>query len=82
MLALCMQEIHGLLKEGVHADNISTQLSPWSSALFEFLPPFIKKQVLTFWFMTFFVSSHVYEYQLILKEIVVSLAAATSASRV
>jgi len=41
-----MQEIHGLLKEGVQVDNISTQLSSWSSALFEFLPPFIKKQVL------------------------------------
>ncbi|CAN7074562.1 unnamed protein product [Brassica oleracea var. botrytis] len=40
-----MHEIHGLLKEGVHADNISTQLSPWSSTLFEFLPPFIKKQL-------------------------------------
>ncbi|CAN8234394.1 unnamed protein product [Cochlearia groenlandica] len=41
-----LKEIHGLLKEGVIADNISTQLSPWSSALFEFLPPFIKKQLL------------------------------------
>ncbi|CAL9240888.1 unnamed protein product [Arabidopsis halleri] len=41
-----LKEIHGLLKEGVQADNISTQLSPWSSALFEFLPPFIKKQLL------------------------------------
>ncbi|CAH8370960.1 unnamed protein product [Eruca vesicaria subsp. sativa] len=41
-----LKEIHGLLKEGVHADSISTQLSPWSSALFEFLPPFIKKQLL------------------------------------
>ncbi|CAG7904785.1 hypothetical protein IGI04_028959 [Brassica rapa subsp. trilocularis] len=41
-----LKEIHGLLKEGVHADNISTKLSPWSSALFEFLPPFIKKQLL------------------------------------
>ena len=40
-----MQEIHGLLREGIAADKISTQLSPWSSALFEFLPPFIKKQV-------------------------------------
>ncbi|CAD5317377.1 unnamed protein product [Arabidopsis thaliana] len=41
-----LKEIHGLLKEGVQVDNISTQLSPWSSALFEFLPPFIKKQLL------------------------------------
>ncbi|CAH2067602.1 unnamed protein product [Thlaspi arvense] len=41
-----LKEIHGLLKEGVHADNISAKLSPWSSALFGFLPPFIKKQLL------------------------------------
>ncbi|CAA7013533.1 unnamed protein product [Microthlaspi erraticum] len=41
-----LKEIHGLLKEGVDADNISTKLSPWSSALFEFLPPFMKKQLL------------------------------------
>lgn len=40
-----LQEIHGLLKQGVSADKISSQLSPWASALFEFLPPFIKKQV-------------------------------------
>ncbi|KZV32193.1 pyrophosphate--fructose 6-phosphate 1-phosphotransferase subunit alpha-like [Dorcoceras hygrometricum] len=41
-----LQEIHGLLKQGVSADNISVQLSPWASALFEFLPPFIRKQLL------------------------------------
>ncbi|XP_004253113.1 pyrophosphate--fructose 6-phosphate 1-phosphotransferase subunit alpha-like [Solanum lycopersicum] len=41
-----LQEIHGLLKQGVSADKISSQLSPWASALFEFLPPFIKKQLL------------------------------------
>ncbi|KAK4389987.1 Pyrophosphate--fructose 6-phosphate 1-phosphotransferase subunit alpha [Sesamum angolense] len=41
-----LQEIHRLLREGVSADNISAQLSPWSSALFEFLPPFIRKQLL------------------------------------
>ncbi|KAL3618410.1 hypothetical protein CASFOL_038731 [Castilleja foliolosa] len=41
-----LQEIFGLLKEGVSADNISAQLSPWASALFEFLPPFIRKQLL------------------------------------
>ncbi|KFK35354.1 hypothetical protein AALP_AA5G273800 [Arabis alpina] len=41
-----LKEIHGLLRQGVAADKISTQLSPWSSALFEFLPPFIKKQLL------------------------------------
>jgi len=48
-LSFCdVQEIHGLLREGVAADKISTQLSPWSSALFEFLPPFIKKQAWDF----------------------------------
>lgn len=26
-------------------ENISSQLSPWATALFEFLPPFIRKQV-------------------------------------
>ncbi|CAH2036678.1 unnamed protein product [Thlaspi arvense] len=41
-----LKEIHGHLRQGVAADKISTQLSPWSSALFEFLPPFIKKQLL------------------------------------
>ncbi|XP_077210502.1 pyrophosphate--fructose 6-phosphate 1-phosphotransferase subunit alpha-like isoform X2 [Tasmannia lanceolata] len=41
-----LQEIHGLHGQGVSVDNISTQLSPWASALFEFLPPFIKRQLL------------------------------------
>ncbi|KAL6571974.1 hypothetical protein OROMI_012932 [Orobanche minor] len=41
-----LQEIHLLLREGVSADNISAQLSPWASALFEFLPLFIRKQLL------------------------------------
>ncbi|KAL9225692.1 hypothetical protein vseg_001586 [Gypsophila vaccaria] len=41
-----LQEIHGFLREGVSVENISSQLSPWASALFEFLPPFIKKQLL------------------------------------
>ncbi|KAG9134234.1 hypothetical protein Leryth_019178 [Lithospermum erythrorhizon] len=41
-----LQEIHGLLKQGVSVDNISTQLSPWASALFNFLPIFIRKQLL------------------------------------
>lgn len=41
-----LQEIHGLLRQGVSADSISSQLSPWASALFEFLPPFIRKQLL------------------------------------
>ncbi|GJU26148.1 phosphoglycerate kinase, cytosolic [Tanacetum coccineum] len=39
-----LQEIHSLLQEGVSADNISAKLSPWASALFEFVPPFIRKQ--------------------------------------
>jgi len=39
------QEIHGLLRQGVAVDKISSQLSPWASALFEFLPPFIRRQV-------------------------------------
>ncbi|CAA0834896.1 Pyrophosphate--fructose 6-phosphate 1-phosphotransferase subunit alpha 1 [Striga hermonthica] len=38
------KEIHGLLRQGVSAEKISAQLSPWASALFEFLPPFIRKQ--------------------------------------
>ncbi|KAK9135588.1 hypothetical protein Syun_014918 [Stephania yunnanensis] len=42
-----LQEIHGLYREGVSGDNISSQLSPWASALFEFLPPFIKTQIET-----------------------------------
>lgn len=41
-----LKEIHSLLRQGVSVDNISSQLSPWASALFEFLPPFIKKQLL------------------------------------
>ncbi|CAN0927320.1 Pyrophosphate--fructose 6-phosphate 1-phosphotransferase subunit alpha [Linum grandiflorum] len=41
-----LKEIHGLLRQGITADKISSQLSPWASALFEFLPPFIKNQVL------------------------------------
>lgn len=41
-----LQEIHGLHGQGVSMDNISAHLSPWASALFEFLPPFIRKQIL------------------------------------
>ncbi|XP_020090695.1 pyrophosphate--fructose 6-phosphate 1-phosphotransferase subunit alpha isoform X2 [Ananas comosus] len=41
-----LQEIHGLHVKGVSVENISAQLSPWASALFEFLPPFIRKQLL------------------------------------
>ena len=43
-----LHEIHGLLRQGVYADNISSKLSPWASALFEFLSPFIKKQLLLY----------------------------------
>ncbi|KAK7852535.1 pyrophosphate--fructose 6-phosphate 1-phosphotransferase subunit alpha [Quercus suber] len=43
-----LKEIHSLLRQGISTDNISTQLSPWASALFEFLPPFIKKQLLLY----------------------------------
>ncbi|RAL45061.1 unnamed protein product [Cuscuta campestris] len=41
-----LKEIHGLLRQGVSAENISSQLSPWACALFEFLPPFIRNQLL------------------------------------
>ncbi|KAH9302799.1 hypothetical protein KI387_014382, partial [Taxus chinensis] len=41
-----LQEIHGLHAHGVSVEEISSRLSPWASALFEFLPPFIKKQLL------------------------------------
>ncbi|CAN6164109.1 unnamed protein product [Urochloa humidicola] len=41
-----LQEIHGLHNKGVSIENISSHLSPWASALFEFLPPFIRKQLL------------------------------------
>ncbi|XP_004498195.1 pyrophosphate--fructose 6-phosphate 1-phosphotransferase subunit alpha [Cicer arietinum] len=43
-----LKEIHGLLRQGVDADKISSQLSPWASALFEFLPPFIRRQLLLY----------------------------------
>uniref|UniRef100_A0A0E0PX71 Phosphofructokinase domain-containing protein n=1 Tax=Oryza rufipogon TaxID=4529 RepID=A0A0E0PX71_ORYRU len=42
-----LQEIHGLHDKGVSVENISSHLSPWASALFEFLPPFIRKQIET-----------------------------------
>ncbi|MQM17683.1 hypothetical protein Taro_050659 [Colocasia esculenta] len=42
----CLWEIHVLHREGVSTDKISCQLSPWASALFEFLPPFIRRQLL------------------------------------
>lgn len=43
-----LQEIHVLLRQGVSADKISSQLSPWASALFEFLPPFIRREILLY----------------------------------
>ncbi|BAT98781.1 hypothetical protein LR48_Vigan06g148000 [Vigna angularis] len=43
-----LKEIHGLLRQGVAVDKISSQLSPWASALFEFLPPFIRRQLLLY----------------------------------
>ncbi|KAL5557651.1 hypothetical protein UlMin_033862 [Ulmus minor] len=43
-----LKEIHGLLRKGVSSDKISSQLSPWASALFEFLPIFIRKQLLLY----------------------------------
>ncbi|KAG9452142.1 hypothetical protein H6P81_005046 [Aristolochia fimbriata] len=43
-----LQEIHGLLKKGVTADNIARQLSPWASALYQFLPTFIRKQLILY----------------------------------
>ncbi|KAJ4763288.1 Pyrophosphate--fructose 6-phosphate 1-phosphotransferase subunit alpha [Rhynchospora pubera] len=41
-----LQEIHELHRNGIPAEKISSHLSPWASALFEFLPPFIKKELL------------------------------------
>ncbi|RWR80614.1 Phosphofructokinase domain-containing protein [Cinnamomum micranthum f. kanehirae] len=41
-----LQEIHGLYRKGVSVDKIASQLSPWASALFEFLPSFIKEELL------------------------------------
>ncbi|XP_068652558.1 pyrophosphate--fructose 6-phosphate 1-phosphotransferase subunit alpha-like [Aristolochia californica] len=41
-----LQEIHSLHREGISADSISAHLSPWASALMEFLPLFIRRQLL------------------------------------
>ncbi|KAI3909333.1 hypothetical protein MKX01_031776 [Papaver californicum] len=41
-----LQEILALHKKGVPVDSISAQLSPCASALFEFLPPYIRVQLL------------------------------------
>ncbi|KAG0503391.1 hypothetical protein HPP92_003463 [Vanilla planifolia] len=42
-----LQEIHSLQNEGVTTENISSHLSDKASTLFENLPSFIKKQVLS-----------------------------------
>lgn len=39
-----LEEIHGHMRQGIHVEDIPSQLSPWASALFEFLPPFIRSQ--------------------------------------
>ncbi|KAL3684098.1 hypothetical protein R1sor_002120 [Riccia sorocarpa] len=43
-----IQEINNILREDKDVDihNLSSKLSPWASALFDFLPVFIKKQLL------------------------------------
>ncbi|PKU59218.1 pyrophosphate--fructose 6-phosphate 1-phosphotransferase subunit alpha-like [Dendrobium catenatum] len=41
-----LQEIRGLQSQGVDMESISSPLSPWASAIFEFLSPFIRKQFL------------------------------------
>ncbi|KVI05207.1 Phosphofructokinase domain-containing protein [Cynara cardunculus var. scolymus] len=43
-----LQEIHRFLRQGVSVDKISTQLSPWASALFAFLPSFIREELLLY----------------------------------
>ncbi|XP_020597343.1 pyrophosphate--fructose 6-phosphate 1-phosphotransferase subunit alpha-like isoform X2 [Phalaenopsis equestris] len=45
-LSALLQEIHDLQSQGVDTESISSHLSPSASALFEFLPPFIRKQFL------------------------------------
>ncbi|KAK8926500.1 Pyrophosphate--fructose 6-phosphate 1-phosphotransferase subunit alpha [Platanthera zijinensis] len=41
-----LQEIHALHGQGFSDEKIFNHLSPWASALFSFLPPFIRKQLL------------------------------------
>ncbi|KAH7283641.1 hypothetical protein KP509_34G017500 [Ceratopteris richardii] len=41
-----LEEIHEHMRQGVQVDDIPSQLSPWASALFEFLPPFIRSEFL------------------------------------
>ncbi|KAJ0538095.1 putative diphosphate--fructose-6-phosphate 1-phosphotransferase [Helianthus annuus] len=43
-----LQEIHRFLRQGVSNDKIPSQLSPWASALFQFLPPFIREELLLY----------------------------------
>ncbi|CAH1430924.1 unnamed protein product [Lactuca virosa] len=43
-----LKEIHRFLRQGVSIDKISSQLSPWASALFHFLPPFIREELLLY----------------------------------
>ncbi|PKA60658.1 Pyrophosphate--fructose 6-phosphate 1-phosphotransferase subunit alpha [Apostasia shenzhenica] len=40
------KEIHALLKKETPTDQISANLSPWASALFESMPAFLKRQLL------------------------------------
>eukprot|EP00475_Leptophrys_vorax_P039867 TRINITY_DN7290_c0_g1_i1.p1 TRINITY_DN7290_c0_g1~~TRINITY_DN7290_c0_g1_i1.p1 ORF type:complete len:633 (+),score=42.67 TRINITY_DN7290_c0_g1_i1:166-2064(+) len=43
-IASLIDEINGLVKDGVPAASISSRLSPWSAALFNFMPPFIRSE--------------------------------------
>ncbi|KAK1416548.1 hypothetical protein QVD17_32339 [Tagetes erecta] len=43
-----LQEIHRFLRQGISKDKIPSQLSPWASALFQFLPPFIREELLLY----------------------------------
>ncbi|XP_062199834.1 pyrophosphate--fructose 6-phosphate 1-phosphotransferase subunit alpha-like [Phragmites australis] len=41
-----IQEINNLYRNNVPEDDIPSQLSPWAAALFKFLPPFIRRELL------------------------------------
>ncbi|KAK9063992.1 hypothetical protein SSX86_017864 [Deinandra increscens subsp. villosa] len=43
-----LQEIHRFIRQGISKDKIPSQLSPWASALFQFLPPFIREELLLY----------------------------------
>ncbi|KAI3730257.1 hypothetical protein L1987_61426 [Smallanthus sonchifolius] len=43
-----LQEVHRFLRQGISKDKIPSQLSPWASALFQFLPPFIREELLLY----------------------------------